>query len=686
MENRYKKNKILKDLDLFIQNTIDKYFYVKPWKKLYDRTGKLHRDIISDKSTIPDLIIYNKIFNKSDCFFESNNSSYIKFPRMRFILRPKYKKEYNPSSTYGQADDVCFIHKQKNSDDKNTFIDLSLNNKIKEENFENNAKQNLENFLDQNNILYEQNKTKEKKPDLNEGAISNNEDDEDEPEWANDNVEDYNNIKIEFKTIPKSLEEKLVEELELSPKVNNDNDKNLEQIKDMNTLNFFKSNDSNIENNDNIYQEIKDFMNIDSNENNIFKEEKNINNKNDISNDNYSNNNLNDNFKPHFNIFDTENKFNEFFIKFQESNDTNKEEKYNNNINNNNTLKICDFPKINENNIILNELNQNKESKDNLIKNAIIQELQQKEKQKYLQMIQIQKLQNQIENQNINLQNSPSYFLNNSSFMNKQLFKNNSNSFGYSNNLNYPNNNNIMGILNNNYNPYNNANRFCNLNHSGYIYNYINNYKDMYVNKINGNLYRNNIYQLYKNNINYNKEMFKPKDIESEIHFNNINQFNNNKNILTQNILKNVQYDRNNPNFNNDNDNSVNNNISYVNSISNLLNDIDKNNVNINEQNNYKKGLNDAENNNKLMNIADYLNNPTLFIIKNTDRKNWLVLNTNNSIIRNFNSKELLDFLEEKAKNNMPLDEFTINDFDIDVVFPAKEIYEILKKFYYQQK
>jgi hypothetical protein len=99
MEKKYTKFKKFKELDLFIQNSLDKYFYVEPWKKLYERTGKLHRDIISDKSTIPDLIIYNKTFNKSDCFIESKEKTFIKFPRIRFILRPKYKKEYNPSST-----------------------------------------------------------------------------------------------------------------------------------------------------------------------------------------------------------------------------------------------------------------------------------------------------------------------------------------------------------------------------------------------------------------------------------------------------------------------------------------------------------------------------------------------------------------------------------------------------------
>ena len=72
----------------------------------HDRTGKLHRDMTIDKSIIPDLIIYNKTFNKSDCFLESSAKTYIKFPRMRFILRPKYKKEYNPLATYGKDNEV----------------------------------------------------------------------------------------------------------------------------------------------------------------------------------------------------------------------------------------------------------------------------------------------------------------------------------------------------------------------------------------------------------------------------------------------------------------------------------------------------------------------------------------------------------------------------------------------------
>ena len=102
-----------KEFDSFIQKSLEKYFYVEPWEKLYERTGKLHKDIISDKPTIPDLIIYNKSFNKCHCFYQSSPYSYIKFPRIRFILRPKYRKEYNPIDTYGKSDETLFYMKLK---------------------------------------------------------------------------------------------------------------------------------------------------------------------------------------------------------------------------------------------------------------------------------------------------------------------------------------------------------------------------------------------------------------------------------------------------------------------------------------------------------------------------------------------------------------------------------------------
>jgi hypothetical protein len=91
----------LKKFDEFIQDTLNKYFYVKPWKELYDITGKNHNKIISNKSTIPDLVIYNKGFNKLDCFYFPNEKKQkVIFPRKQFILRPKKVKDYDSKSKY----------------------------------------------------------------------------------------------------------------------------------------------------------------------------------------------------------------------------------------------------------------------------------------------------------------------------------------------------------------------------------------------------------------------------------------------------------------------------------------------------------------------------------------------------------------------------------------------------------
>ena len=50
-------------LDQFIQASLDKFFFVQPWQELYDNSVPFSKHIISNKSTIPDLIIYNKSFD-----------------------------------------------------------------------------------------------------------------------------------------------------------------------------------------------------------------------------------------------------------------------------------------------------------------------------------------------------------------------------------------------------------------------------------------------------------------------------------------------------------------------------------------------------------------------------------------------------------------------------------------------
>ena len=93
--------KLLKKLDDYIQSCLHKYKPVEhPDKSLYDNTlEKDHDSIISRKSTIPDLVIWNKKFNKNDCFYDTQLETKNDFPRFTFYLRlgnkDKNKKDKN---------------------------------------------------------------------------------------------------------------------------------------------------------------------------------------------------------------------------------------------------------------------------------------------------------------------------------------------------------------------------------------------------------------------------------------------------------------------------------------------------------------------------------------------------------------------------------------------------------------
>ena len=112
-----KKNKQLKlenydplhkSLDEFIQSCLNKYKFVGPKQEFYDVTGKNKDFIISHKSTIPDLVIWNKTFNKNECFEEGDVSKQNPFPRYKFILHLKNsngkKRAYNISNTSNTSD------------------------------------------------------------------------------------------------------------------------------------------------------------------------------------------------------------------------------------------------------------------------------------------------------------------------------------------------------------------------------------------------------------------------------------------------------------------------------------------------------------------------------------------------------------------------------------------------------
>ncbi len=70
-----------KGLDEFIQSSLDKYYFVDPRDEMYEATGEYSKYIVSNKSAIPDLVIWNKKFNKNECFFGADAKEYNSFPR-----------------------------------------------------------------------------------------------------------------------------------------------------------------------------------------------------------------------------------------------------------------------------------------------------------------------------------------------------------------------------------------------------------------------------------------------------------------------------------------------------------------------------------------------------------------------------------------------------------------------------
>ena len=174
------KNKIteahLNNLDEFIQKCLDNFKFVDPKPELYDSTGPDKNIIISHKSTIPDLVIWNKTFNKNNCFIGADTNKETKFPRYLFYIKIKKSKKIkknNPENknsintnnnfdaTYFENDkhesNTIGVSNMNNNIMSNNIINNNINminkkyKKIEEKNkFSMNPEQNLENNL--NNI------------------------------------------------------------------------------------------------------------------------------------------------------------------------------------------------------------------------------------------------------------------------------------------------------------------------------------------------------------------------------------------------------------------------------------------------------------------------------------------------------------------------------------------------------
>ena len=134
MKNQYLKysNSLHKNLDKFIQNCLNKFQFVEPKKELYDICGEDNNSIISHKSTIPDLVIWNKTFNKNECFEGCDTSEISPFPRYKFFLRFNQNKDKKkkPDKKKKKNKNKSNNSKQKDSSNKSN---LKSNSEINEE-------------------------------------------------------------------------------------------------------------------------------------------------------------------------------------------------------------------------------------------------------------------------------------------------------------------------------------------------------------------------------------------------------------------------------------------------------------------------------------------------------------------------------------------------------------------------
>ena len=277
-KKKYLKEEDLKKFDEFIQESLNKYFYVEAWDKLYSITKKDSYDIISDNSTIPDLVIYNKSFNKNDCFLYSNKKNkYIKFPRVQFLLRPKKIKYYNPSNTYEDKKE------EKDLEFLKPFEFKSIPKEIEEK--YNNINKN--NKSENNNVIFDELKDfmKSDNDKDNEIKVKLIKDDE-QKEIDNKEKGDINNNK--------NNENK-------KRKYSNNNNKNVEKNKfdapiNMKNINYNTNINNMVYNNYLMYQNLL-FKNIQFQNNNInnlkMNDINNNKNNNDITKNNNANNNMN---------------------------------------------------------------------------------------------------------------------------------------------------------------------------------------------------------------------------------------------------------------------------------------------------------------------------------------------------------------------------------------------------------
>ena len=274
----------LKKLDEFIQFSLEKFKLVDPMKKLYDATKNDANSIISHKSTIPDLVIWNKTFNKNECFCDADINEKNPFPRFQFFLRIKGPKNDKDKKN----------NKEKNKNKKFKKKDINENDKKEKSKKKENESKNLNQLLNNNN-QNEMNKIVSKMKEI--GINGDIKDSERIIPQDLEYLDDFPKKNEKKKEQEKEYEYDTFNEMNLNKIFNDkedldDNQDNKEyNLEQMNPINNFKISKNDFFNDNNDEKQIfnsqintnNDYNNNNNNDNNEYNYNNNFNNLNEIN-------------------------------------------------------------------------------------------------------------------------------------------------------------------------------------------------------------------------------------------------------------------------------------------------------------------------------------------------------------------------------------------------------------------
>ena len=283
---------IQKRNDQNIQKWLNCYKYYEEKEEFKQNTGKDFDLIISHRPTIPDLVIFNKPFNKNNCFCEANPDENNLFPRKKlFIKFDKKDKEQLKKYNLKMNKEYKFNSKKNNPNGMKIKENNNKKNKEIKENIEKEEKKK------ENKKENEENKVEEELEEEGEGEEDDGEDDE-ENEEKNDDEEEEKEIEKENDSKQDEKKEDLEgEEVKNFEEKKNNENNNSSNKKINDKINFSlpitsffqKNNNNNISNNSNQNFRFINFDNCSTTSNTSKIKNNNNQSKMNLNNDNISN-------------------------------------------------------------------------------------------------------------------------------------------------------------------------------------------------------------------------------------------------------------------------------------------------------------------------------------------------------------------------------------------------------------